>query len=121
MVDYFLCRLALNCIIIIIWLLHDDCISFFLKICNFMHGAGRNFIALRIGIWKDDGGIFQACTLSNQGEKECGRRDTGKFCVELYHAAIMKRKRIEDGEEQIRNLSLQWIAKKTWCNKFSYS
>ena len=86
-----------------------------------MHGAGRNFIALRIGIWKDDGGIFQAAHWLTKVKRNVEEGIQGKFCVELYHAAIMKRKRIEDGEDQIRNLSLQWIAKKTWCNKFSYS
>jgi hypothetical protein len=47
----------------------------FLKICNFTHGAGRSFIALRVGVWKDDGGIFEDCALFNQGVEECGRRD----------------------------------------------
>jgi hypothetical protein len=51
----------------------------FLKICNFTHGAGRSFKASRIGVWKDDDGTFQDCTLFNQGVEECGRRDTREF------------------------------------------
>ena len=64
--------------------------------CNFTHEAGRSFKALRIGVWKDDGGIFQDCALFNEGVEECGRRDT----KEVLYGVVVSGSHNEEEEDR---------------------